>query len=151
MSLTVGDVFRWENYPNPRYGLEIKARWFICVGQTDFFSQPKIFFTLTTTTQSHHFEPGGSRYGHDHFLFKTKEFPFFTDDCILDYEETLISITREQLERCKADIQCMGRLNDDAMRMIYNKLLKSGNCSKIILRDIHSALNSAGIIGLKKP
>lgn len=151
MCLNVGDVIRWENYPDPRYGTEIKARWFICIGKTDIFSQPTFFYTFTTTTQNNHFLPGGSRYGHDHFLFKTSEFPFFTEDCILDYEEPLIPIRQDQLNRYKEDIQLMGRLDQDRIRMIYNKLLKSQNCSKIILRDIHSSLNNAGITSLKKP
>ena len=94
---------------------------------------------------------GGSRNGHDHFLFNTKEFPFFTDDCILDYEEPLIPITQDQLDRCKKDIQSMGCLDENRLRMIYNKLLKAPNSSRKILTDIHTSLNNTGITGLKKP
>jgi len=151
LCLNIGDVFRWANYPDPRYGAEIKARWFICIGKTDIFSQPSFFYTCTTTTQVQHFVKGGSRNGHDHFLFNTKEFPFFTDDCILDYEEPLIPIRQDWLDRCKKDIQCMGCLDENRLRMIYNKLLKSPNSSRKILTDIHNALNNAGITGLKKP
>ena len=59
--------------------------------------------------------------------------------------------SQDQLDRCKKDIQYMGCLDGNRLRMIYNKLLKSPNCSKKILRDIHASLNNAGVTGLKKP
>jgi hypothetical protein len=40
---------------------------------------------------------------------------------------------------------------EDTMRMIYNRFLQAGSCSKMVMLDIHDSFNKAGIAALKKP
>jgi hypothetical protein len=48
--LKPGTVFKWEKFPYPRIGTEIKARWFVYLGDTGIIQGPIIAFFHTTTT-----------------------------------------------------------------------------------------------------
>lgn len=148
MTLEVGTVFRWNNFPEPRYGAEKKARWFIYLGETGSFSQSVIAHISTTTTKIGDFKEGGSRRSHDHFVFRAKSSPF-EEDCVIDYDDRPFSLQKEKLMN-NPDIEIKGKLDEQTMRMIYNRLLKSNAISKAILWDIHDSFNRTGITGLKK-
>lgn len=151
MNLEVGTLLRWNHFPWPRYGTEIKPRWFICLGETGPFSQISFIYLATTTTQIEHFQPGGTRTGHNKFKFETRQFAFFDDDCILDYDDPPYAIKKQDLLNHLADLEVKGKLNEQTLRMIYNNLLKSDSYSKMVLLDLHNSFNNAGITGLKKP
>lgn len=147
--MDVGTVFRWEDFPTPRIG-EIKARWFVYLGDSGYFSQVLIAYICTTTSQTHHFETGGDRESHDHFLFKKSPHSPFEDDCALDFDERPHSVEKARLEN-NPNIEQKGRLDDHTLRIIYNRVLRSRAYSKVILRDIHESFNKAGITGLTRP
>jgi len=149
VTLDVGTVFRWKDFPEPRSG-EVKARWFIYLGDSGLFSQVLIAYLCTTTTQIHHFKAGGNRSTHDHHLFRKSPDSPFEEDCILDFDERPHALAKSTLEN-NSDIESKGKLNEQTLRMIYNRILKSRFYSKIILRDIHESFNKTGIAGLKKP
>jgi len=151
LNLEVGTLFRWNNFPDPRYGSDIKARWFIYLGDTGPFSQIAIFYLATTTTQTNNFLKGGTRAGHSHFKFETRQFPIFDEDCIIDFDESPYSIEKENFLKKQSDIIIKGRLKEETLRMIYKRFLESGVCSKMEMLDIHNSFNNAGITGLKKP
>jgi len=46
-------------------------------------------------------------------------------------------------------IEEKGKLDEQTLRMIYNRLFRSNAYSRVILRDIHDSFNKAGITGLK--
>lgn len=151
MTLEIGTVLKWDNFPLRRYGGELKPRWFIYIGETGLLSQITIIYLATTTTQVDHFQAGGSRSGHNKFTFKTQEFQEFEEDCILDYEERPYDIKKERFLKNQGDISVKGKLKEETMRMIYNLFLRSGSCSNIMMLDIHDSFNKAGITGLKRP
>jgi hypothetical protein len=151
LTLDIGTVFRWDHFPSPRYGGEIKPRWFIYLGETGSFSQIAFIYIATTTTQKAHYEAGGDRCKHDIFRFDTKQFPEFGEDCILDFDQSPYAIEKEKFLKATCDIETKGTLKEQTLRMIYNRFLQSGSCSKMTMNDIHESYNTSGIMGLKKP
>jgi hypothetical protein len=149
--LEIGTVFKWNNFPLPRYDNKIKARWFIYLGETGPFSQIAIIYLITTTTRIDHFHPGGDRAGHSYFKFEVPQFPVFEEDCILDFDDPPYTIEKEKFLKKQGDISVKGKLKEDTIRMIYKKLLQASSCSKVIMLDIHDSFNKAGIVSLKKP
>jgi hypothetical protein len=146
----VGSVFRWDDFPDPRISSSvIKPRWFVYLGETGALSQVKTAHFCTTTTQAHHFGPGGVRQKHDVIRFQKGSAPFDAD-CILDCDEPPYSDALQKLENEK-NIEVKGRLPEQTMRHIYNRLLSSEGYSYMVLSDIHHSFNMAGIVGLKKP
>ena len=151
MILEIGTVFRWINFPVPRYGEQEKPRWFICIGFSSIVSGIEDIYLCTTTTQLNSFKSSGSRKGHRHFIFNTDKFPFFDEDCIIDFDEKPYTISKEKLNKCKDDISIKGKLDNNTLIMIYNYFFLSNNISLLELHDIHTSYNNAGITGLKKP
>ncbi len=151
MRLQVGTVFKWDNFPSPRYGGETKARWFIYLGETGQFSQIASVYLCTTTAQTDHFKTGGSRERHSHFKFEVRQFSEFEKDCILDFDDPPQPIEKAKFFNKKKDIDVRGRLSADIIRMIYKRYLQSGSCSKRVLLDIHESINRDDISGLKRP
>ena len=145
-----GTVFRWKNFPYPRIGDEIKARWFICLGNTGILLTPIIIHFCTTTTSTDDFKPGGNRASHHYLKFEKKNYPCFDEDCVLDFDELPFTESQDSLEANK-DIEIRGELNKEAMKLIYGKVLKSPYYSPKIKLDIHTSLNQIGIAGLRKP
>jgi len=151
LTLEIGTVFRWDNFPLPRYGGEIKPRWFIYLGETGPFSQIAIIYIATTTTQKAPYEVGGDRCKHDIFRFDIRQFPEFGEDCILDFDQAPYPIDKDRFLKASCDIVHKGILKEATLRMIYNRFSQSGSCSKVMMQDIHDSYNNAGIAGLKKP
>jgi hypothetical protein len=154
LNIELGTVFRWINFPSPRHqksGNNNKPRWFICVGFSGEFAQVAVAYLCTTTTQIEKFQSGGVRSGRAHFVFKTSQFKFFEEDCVIDFDEAPYSMRKEQLKAFESDIEIRGTLDEQTLRMIYNQLLRSRFISSMELQDIHDSFNMAGISGLKKP
>ncbi|MFW6137804.1 MAG: hypothetical protein ACOC7U_01390 [Spirochaetota bacterium] len=147
--MRVGTVFKWNDFPDRRLGGELKPRWFVYLGDTGKFRTPVIAHINTTTTQLLDFQPGGKRYGHIHNIFKAEETPFECN-CIIDFSSPLYHYHKEDLED-NPDIEIKGELNEEILKILYNKMVESAYYSKIVLLDIHRSYNMAGITGLKKP
>jgi hypothetical protein len=147
----VGTVIRWDNFPYHRYGEGDKARWLICVGFTGVFSQIAMVYSYTTTTQLQHFEAGGSRENHYRYVFKKSEHPCFDTDCAIDFNESPYAIEKTKLDNHIKDIEEMGLLREETMRMIYKNTIESKQISLIVKKDIYNSYNQAGITGLRQP
>ena len=145
-----GTVFRWREFLYPKFGGESKARWFIYLGDTGPFSTPILAHICTTTTSLDDFEPGGNRANHRHLFIKRARYPFFDEDCILDYDEEPYSSKKEVLES-NPEIEVKGELDQNCMKDIYYGIWKSNYYSPKVVLDIHSSLNQIGITGLRKP
>jgi len=145
--LKPGTIFRWKNFPYPRIGDEIKARWFVCLGDTGILSTPVIVHFCTTTTSKDDFKPGGRRASHRYLTLEKKRYPFFDEDCILDLDEPPFAEPRETLESNR-DIEIRGELNKETLKLIYEGILRSRYYSARVLLDIHTSLNGIGITGL---
>lgn len=145
----VGTVLKWNNFPDPKRGSEIKPRWFVYLGTSSIFSIPIFAYISTTTTKIKDFGKGGKREVHDKIYFSKDNSPF-EEDCVLDFDEGYYSIEKAKLEM-NADIEIKGELDKNVLIRIYNGILKSDKYSKKVLLDIHSCFNQAGIEGLKKP
>jgi hypothetical protein len=78
-------------------------------------------------------------------------FPPFEEDCILDFDEDLHDVTMEIINQHERQITSRGKLDENALRNIFNQYSRSGVVSLIALRDIYDSYNRAGITGLKKP
>jgi len=150
LKITVGTIIRWNNFPYPRYGKEGKARWFICMGFSGVFTQVAEIYLCTTTTQLHKFQGSGNRKSHDSFIFKTNQFPEFEQDCALDFDERLYVLTEDKIITHKEDVEVKGTLEENTLRLIYNRYLRSTHLSLAILNDIHDSFNNCGITGLKR-
>ncbi len=149
--MTVGSVIRWDRFPHPRHGEEVKARWFIYLGCTPPVITPITLYFCTTTTQIEKFERGGSRDSHPCKRFPIRQFPIFEQDCILDYDEDLHPMSRDAYDRCRGNIEVKGRLDENTMRNIYKQYLRPGVVSPRMMKDIHDSFNRDGITGLKMP
>lgn len=145
-----GTIFRWDNFPFPKIGDEIKPRWFICLGDTGLLSCPVFVHICTTTTAMDDFKHGGKRESHRVFRFEKKRYPCFSEDCILDFDERPYFELQGALESNK-DIEIMGELDKQTLKSIYEGVLRSQFYSPRILLDIHTSLNRIGITGLRKP
>ena len=145
-----GAVFRWKEFPYPKYGGEIKARWFIYLGDTGLLSAPVIAHICTTTTSLDDFGPRRKRASHRHLLLKKTRYPFFYEDCILDFDEGPYPVEKKSLEN-NPDIEIKGELDQECLKTIYYGIWKSSFYSPKIVLDIHTSLNQAGITGLRKP
>jgi hypothetical protein len=148
--LKTGTVFRWKDFPHPKIGNEIKARWFVCLGNTGILSTPIIIHFCTTTTSIDDFKPGGNRASHHYLKLERKNYPCFDADCLLDFDELPFAETQKSLEGNK-DIEIKGELNREAMKLIYGGVLKSPYYSGKMKCDIHASLSEIGITGLRRP
>ncbi|OIP34010.1 MAG: hypothetical protein COZ68_05015 [Deltaproteobacteria bacterium CG_4_8_14_3_um_filter_43_13] len=144
-----GIVFKWENFPEPKFNNKIKARWFVYLGESPSFLTPHFAYIHTTTAQTDEFEIGGRRHAHQYIKFDCSKTPF-EEDCILDFDEGCYPFLKERLER-NPDIQIKGELDDITLKRIYNGIRQSDFYSLKDLQNIHNSLNMAGITGLKKP
>ena len=145
-----GTVFKWKEFLYPKYGGELKARWFIYLGDTGPFLTPIIAYICTTTTSLDDFKTGGDRANHRHLLIKKTKYPFFDEDCILDYDEEPYFSEKKVLES-NPKIEVKGELDRVCIKDIYYGIWKSPFYSPKVILDIHSSLNQIGITGLKKP
>lgn len=145
-----GTVFKWNNFPYPKFGGKIKARWFIYLGDTGLLSSPIIAHLCTTTTTLEDFKPMGKRATHRFFLFTKVKYPFFDQDCILDYDEEPYPEEKNSL-LTNTSIEMKGELDNACLKTIYYGIWKSSYYPPKIVLDIHSSLNQIGIAGLKKP
>lgn len=143
-----GDVFRWARFPHPQFGGEIKARWFIYLGQTTSFIQPIIAHICTTTTAKMDFEKGGRKESHKKFSFEKGKHPF-DQECYLDFEEEPYAFSKKELES-NQDIGYKGTLDQRSLRAIYDGIYRSKSYSRQIKMDIRESLNQVGITSLKK-
>jgi hypothetical protein len=148
--LKPGTIFRWNNFPYPKIGNEIKSRWFICLGDTGLLSYPILIHMCTTTTSMDDFKRGGTRESHRVFSFEKKRYPCFDEDCILDFDERPYSLPEGTLGS-NSDIEIRGELDKQTLKAIYEGILESQFYSPRILLDIHTSLNKIGITGLRKP
>jgi hypothetical protein len=146
-----GTVFKWNQFPEPRYDKgNIKARWFIYLGDSGILSTPILAYICTTTTQKKRtLQIKGINYSHQLIEFKPTNSPF-EEECVLDCDEPPYSKDKKIFEN-NPDIQIKGSLDEQKMREIYNGICKSNAYSPKILNDIHDSLNKAGIMGLKRP
>jgi len=112
----VGDVIRWNNFPDPRYPQPPdKARWFICLGKIiEYRIDSSIAFSVvvyiqTTPTQIQHYQPGESRGGLPYILFKAGEFGF-EETCVLDFSMDIFSYQESDINKNASNIEIKGRL-----------------------------------------
>jgi hypothetical protein len=146
-----GTVFRWDEFPDPRYDKKnIKARWFIYLGDSGAFSQVLLAYICTTTTQkSRSLQINGINYSHHLIELKSNNSPF-EYDCVLDCDEPPYPKEKKLLEN-HPNIEIKGKLDEQKLREIYNGIYKSNAYSPMTIHDIHNSFNNAGIFGLKKP
>jgi hypothetical protein len=147
--LRPGTVFRWDNFPYPKFGSEIKARWFIYLGDSGPFSSPILAHLCTSTTKIQDFQAGGKRASHRHLIIQSLNTPFEVE-CLIDFDEGLHSYPKKDLTG-NTKIQIKGELDAKFLGSIYNGLFLSRFISFRVLMDIHTSLNNVGITGLKKP
>jgi len=147
--MKAGTVIKWNNFPHPRFGKEIKTRWFICLGNSGILTEPVFIYLCTTTTNLDDFKQGGKKERHTTCQFKANITPF-EEDCVLDIDEGPYPIPKSQITD-SIDIEIKGELDEQNMRMIYNHVVRSSRFSKKEKLDIHRSLNDAGITGLKMP
>ena len=147
--MDAGTVFKWNNFTDRKYGGELKPRWFIYLGDTGPIIDPGFAYLATTTTNLKAFERGGDREYHTTCSFSPHNSCFETD-CILDIDEEPYDVLLSRILNNK-DIEVKGRITDEQMRMIWNRIIRSGEYSRRILLDIHDSFNRINITGLKKP
>ena len=149
--MKVGDVIRWNNFPDPRYAQPLgKARWFICLGKSSSITPPVKFYIHTTTTQIQSFQPGGPSEKHPHLVFNAGEFGF-EETCVLDIQEGPYSCSESDINRNLSNIEIKGTLDNRTLITIYNLVNESPNIPKITKRIIRESLSLIGITGLKQP
>jgi len=141
--LKPGTIFKWNRFPYPKYGGELKPRWFIYLGDTGLISTPIIAYICTTTTR-------GKKQLHHCLPLPRAKYPYFEEDCILDFDEEPYQEAKNALETNR-DIETKGQLDHESLKAIYRGICTSKYYSKKLLLDIHTSFNQIGITGLKKP
>ena len=145
--MTVGDVFLWRDYPYRASG-RIKDRWFIYLGtyRADPFSE--VFLLIpTTTTQLHHFEPGGSRESHHFVRFQPSDGFGFEAECVADFDEVFYDTPQAKFDVYvqKGDITVKGRIASlSVFRQISDAIQKSREIDRCIKRSVLENLRRAG-------
>jgi hypothetical protein len=148
--MDIGTVFKWKNYPKQSDSIT-KDRWFVYLGTSSKFYEPLNVFIFTTTSQTNLYEPWEEREKNKNTLkFKAGEFGFDVD-CILDVFYFKNNWTLEEFEKYKDNFDIKGKVSDDKLKIIYEKILKETTIQKIIKTDIRINLNNIRIYGLKKP
>jgi hypothetical protein len=149
----VGDVLKWIDFPLPDDEKSSpKPRWFISLGEIKDGTHCAIM--CTPTTQLQYYEEGEKRSRHPIIRIKAGRFGF-ESDCILDLKINLIyrGLTPEIILKCQENIHVVTNIRiqeENLLREIYNKILKSGH-PPVIVQDIHDSYNLAGITKLQKP
>lgn len=148
--MDTGTVFKWINYPKQRDGT-IKDRWFVYLGTSSILSEPLNVFIFTTTSKKNLYEPWDKRENKKNTInFKAGEFGFDVD-CILDVFYFQNNWTLGEFEKYKDNFDIKGKISDEKLKIIYEKILKENSIQKIIKTDIRRNLNDIRIFGLKKP
>ena len=148
--MDTGTVFKWINYPKQRDGI-IKDRWFVYLGTSSILSEPLNVFIFTTTSKTNLYEPWDKRENKKNTInFKAGEFGFDVD-CILDVFYFQNNWTLGEFEKYKDNFDIKGKISDEKLKIIYEKILKENSIQKIIKTDIRRNLNDIRIFGLKKP
>jgi hypothetical protein len=140
--MQVGEVIKWNNFKFPQFGGKPKSRWFICLGNSNVFIDPKLCYLISTTTTK--------RTGHPSLLLPQKTYPFFCQDCCVFFNEPIYSPLEQDISQ-NSDISSKGRLEESDLRVLYSGLLRSSTHQKIVMKDIHSSFNLSGITGLRRP
>jgi hypothetical protein len=144
-----GDVFKWEHFPDPQFGQEIKSRWFIYLGHTTTpFENPILAHICTTTTNIEDFKKGGRRFSHRYFCFQKGKYPF-EQECVLDFDEEPYNYKKEELESHK-DITILGSLDIGTLRRIYEEIYTSRFYSRKIKLDIRESFGQIGLTSLQR-
>jgi hypothetical protein len=142
--MRIGSLVKWTHFPEPQFGGDKKPRWFICLGQTDFSIDPKNFYFHSTTRQ----ENGQGR----KFCFLKHNYPKFTYDCFLYYNEPPYSRSEYFISQHVGNIEELCSISNEDIKIIYEGIRRySISYSRKILLDIHNSLNLIGITGLHKP
>jgi hypothetical protein len=148
--METGTVFKWINYPEQTDGI-IKDRWFVYFGTSSILSKPLNVFIFTTTSKTNLYEPWNVRGNNKNTInFKAGEFGFDVN-CILDVFYFQNNWTIGEFEKYKDNFDIKGKISDEKLKIIYEKILKENSIQKIIKTDIRINLNNIGIFGLKKP
>lgn len=148
--METGTVFKWINYPKQRDGIT-KDRWFVYLGTSSILSKPLNVFIFTTTSKTNLYEPWDKRENKKNTInFKAGEFGFDVD-CILDVFYFQNNWTLGEFEQYKDNFDIKGKISDEKLKIIYEKILKENRIQKIIKTDIRRNLNDIRIFGLKKP
>lgn len=114
-----GTIFRWIDFPYPKFGDEVKPRWFIYLGDTGPFLNPVIVHICTTTTSLSEYCKGGNRESHKCLHFNDpKKYPF-EQECILDLDEAPFPIEINEIKD-NPKIEIKGELPSDDLKNIYN-------------------------------
>lgn len=148
--METGTVFKWINYPKQKDGIT-KDRWFVYLGTSSILSKPLNVFIFTTTSKTNLYEPWDKRENKKNTInFKAGEFGFDVD-CILDVFYFQNNWTLGEFEKYKDNFDIKGKISDEKLKIIYEKILKENSIQKIIKTDIRRNLNDIRIFGLKKP
>jgi len=146
--MNAGTVIKWNKFKDREYGGELKPRWFVCVGHTGLLASHELCYLFTTTTQLEQFEAGGPREHHTFCKFDPNKTPF-EYECIMDFDEGLYPYPPAKLEN-NPDIEIKGILDEQNMRMVYNRAVRSPLLSPTEKLDIYDSFIKAGI-DVKKP
>ena len=146
--MRIGEIFRWRDFPHQLYG-DVKPRYFIYMGKTNFEIDPSFAYLYTTTGKLEYYTGDGKRANNSHLIFRKDEY-CFTSDCVLDVDMGLHEIELSEIDNNESSIDLLARLTEEKIIEIYNYILGS-SIAKIKKIDIHSSLNLSGITGLKRP
>lgn len=148
--MDTGTVFKWTNYPK-QIDMKTKDRWFVYLGTSSILSEPLNVFIFTTTSKKELYEPGNKRENNKNTInFKAGESGLDVD-CILDVFYFQNNWTLGEFEKHKDNFDIKGKISDEKLKIIYEKILKENSIQKIIKTDIRRNLNDIRIFGLKKP
>jgi hypothetical protein len=137
-ALQAGDIFTWKNYP--LHMNEFKSRrWLLYLG-----NQPieAIVYQISTTTQYHHYEPGGDRLNNNFFKIPAG-IGGLAVDSVLDLTAFFERIPESLLNKHRADIEKKGAFNQDYVNKLVKHLKKDRYIPAISKKDIYSYLRSA--------
>ncbi|MCX7030757.1 MAG: hypothetical protein NTU62_11655 [Spirochaetes bacterium] len=147
-----GDILLWRRFPHPRDpASEKKDRYLAFLGYSSRLSPPIIAYLCTTTTKLEHYKPGAPRARNAFHSFREGDCGL-PKECVLDLDFNFYAdISEEELAGNVADIEKIGSIPKDTLRHIWNLIRQCRGIPLVVKKDIHFALNSVDLIGLKQP
>jgi hypothetical protein len=137
--LKAGDIFTWENYP--LFVDEFKSRrWLLYLGNNNIQA---IVYEISATTQIHHYKDGGKRLKHNFFILPSG-MGGLDKESVIDLTRYFEGIPESLFNKCKADIEKKGSLNQDYVNKFVKHLKIDPQIQTIIKKDIYGYLREAG-------
>lgn len=147
--LKPGDVIKINDFKLQNKGGKDKPVWMLFLGMDSILDCPIYIHLHRHTTKLQYYEKGGCRETHIIVRIDKKQYNFFDEDCILDFNELPYPIEKNRFENViSPKSELVGSLKENTIREICKCIKQSPHYSNVVKASIRSSLNKNGITGI---